>query len=417
MLFQLRVANQLAEFALRAAGLDPTNFRKLYWDVFDKKAALPADVVCPYFLSDESVNAKIRVASFGPYVAYLEIEVADEIIGNRIRERLTHYSEESRGMSVSERERKELLAKIDKIVAAEGVNLKKAEPGGDVLTRPAQESLMRFCDEMDHTYRALVYWRFRDSTMSKKDRVFAAKWLAGRYAIEKDPYLWYELSMVLYNGKNLAVPEIADALIEILKNPRYGESRCMLCDVLRRTKDSRATSVLVSALDEDELAWMALESLAKLRATEHVERIRKLLRHPRADVRRQAKKTLAKLGFPVEVPPPPVHLVKNQKSMPKDLEEWSTNLDMEDLDPTVEKLTQCVESGFTRTEVAEISGVVDGMKHNQTRTFRFPVSTNKNAGELWVAVFMDDIESPDLYIFATPEIIHRLGAITEGKGQ
>jgi len=83
----------------------------------------------------------------------------------------------------------------------------------------------------------------------------------------------------------------------------------------------------------------------------------------------------------------------------------------------VEKLTQCVESGFTRTEVAEISGVVDGMKHNQTRTFRFPVSANKNASELWVAVFMDDIESPDLYIFATPEIIHRLGAITEGKGQ
>jgi len=104
--------------------------------------------------------------------------------------------------------------------------------------------------------------------------------------------------------------------------------------------------------------------------------------------------------------------------MPKDLEEWSTNLDMEDLDPTVEKLTQCVESGFTRTEVAEISGVVDGMKHNQTRTFRFPVSANKKRQRtMGRSLHGRYRESPILYIFATPEIIHRLGAITEGKGQ
>jgi len=104
--------------------------------------------------------------------------------------------------------------------------------------------------------------------------------------------------MVLYNGKNLAGPEIADELIQILKNPRYGESRCMLCDVLRRTKDPRATSVLASALDEDELAWMALESLAKLRATEHVERIRKLLRHQEPTCAARQRRPWQSWGFP-----------------------------------------------------------------------------------------------------------------------
>jgi hypothetical protein len=116
---------------------------------------------------------------------------------------------------------------------------------------------------------------------------------------------------------------------------------------------------------------------------------------------------MKKLGFPVEAPPPAVHLVKDRRSLPKELEEWSSNLDLSDLKPTLEKLGKCIENGFSVREIAEVVGVADEMKHNQTKFFCFPIISGDREIELWLELFMDDIDSPDLAIHSNPRVIQK----------
>ena len=128
----------------------------------------------------------------------------------------------------------------------------------------------------------------------------------------------------------------------------------------------------------------------------HIPKIRKYLRDPSNDVRRQAKKTLQKLGVAVEAPPTPRHLVKNRRSYPKSLQEWSSNLDMDDLVPTLKKLARCIDKGFGESEIAEVAAVAEDTPVEQTRTFRFPVRSRDRTGDLWIELFMDDTDAPDV---------------------
>jgi hypothetical protein len=158
-----------------------------------------------------------------------------------------------------------------------------------------------------------------------------------------------------------------------------------------------------------------LQALAKLKATRHAGAIRRCLRHADPDVRREANKALKKLGLADELPPPPVHLVKGRARIRKGLAEWSQNLDLDELRPTLAKLSQCVDKGFGPDEVAEVVGVVEAMRPEQTKTFCFPVGTGKKRRELWLSVFMDDVDSPDLAVYADGDVIARLGSVLSAK--
>jgi hypothetical protein len=48
------------------------------------------------------------------------------------------------------------------------------------------------------------------------------------------------------------------------------------------------------------------------------------------------------------------------------------------------------------------------MAHDDTRTFRFPVSVDGAECEVWISVFMDDEDLPDLAIFGPASLIGRL---------
>src|SRR4029077_205815 len=102
------------------------------------------------------------------------------------------------------------------------------------------------------------------------------------------------------------------------------------------------------------------QALAKLRATKHADAIRQCLSDPDADVRREAKKALKKLGVPSDepAPPPPVHLLKGRGGgkIPPGLEEWSQNLEMNELEPILAKLATYIDRGFGKPEIAEVLG-------------------------------------------------------------
>jgi hypothetical protein len=210
-------------------------------------------------------------------------------------------------------------------------------------------------------------------------------------------------------GTITGLPEIAEDLIRLIEDRRYGHHRGPLCQALAKAKHPRAADVIASVMGEKYMALFCLAALGKTRGAEkHIARIKKFLSDADSDVHREAKKLLKKLGVPVEVPPAPVHVVKGKRNAPEGLEEWSANLDMDDVAPTLQKLAARVREGFGDTEIAEVVGVAEQMEPEQTKALRFPIEADGEKSEVWIGIFMDDVNSPDLSIFAVPRLLKGL---------
>lgn len=402
MQFEVKLPGRLAGWALRTAGTEAFTYYQREMDVLLEGASLPFNVSCPYFSLDKLVPVRITALALSPD-AHLRIEVDDGVIGNRIREHLVRYSVENNGLAVLDRERKAILEKVDNTLKLYGLTHEQLQRRKTILTRPAMEVLMRLCDETEDHHKIDIYQLFTPHSVSKANRAFAAGWFLGLFEAERIPH-----EQTCCRIWELACPQIAEDLIRLIEDRRYGNRRSMLCLALAKTKYPRGAKVIASILDDEGMARSGLEALGKLKATQHVECVRRFLRHPDANVRREAKKTLKRFGCPVETPPPPVHLVKNRRSVTNDLEEWSANLDIEELKPTFDALSKCTETGFGSQEIAEVLGVVDDMKHDQTKAFCFPIAENGQKSEVWVVIFMDDIDSPDLEIYGSAELIQNL---------
>jgi len=396
---------------MRAAGVEMSLYQQLFFEVIEKKTKLPAVVNCPYFLSDEPVNVQMTVLALG----HLKIEVADDEIGKRIQAEVLRYTTRKEGVAAAKEEHETLYDHFRKILEPDGVKPEDVEANKVTLSRRAQEELMALCDQTHHANRGPVYWQFTKSQIPKEDRAFVAHWLLKQFAAEKDPYTRSDISTVFLNHRDLALRELADDVIPLIKDSRYGVSRSGMIHLLTKIRHPRAAEVIASVMDEHLLAWSALNGLGQLKAKQYEPQVRKYLRDADSEIRLQARRALKKMGCVVEVPPPPVHLVKNRRLLPKGLEEWSTNLDMGDLHPTLEKLAQCVEAGFGEQEIAEVIGVAEETRHDQTKALRFPVTTQGQESELWVIIFMDDIDSPDLCIHGRPELIQKFAATVDLK--
>jgi len=411
MNFEVKIGQQNDVWVMRAAGVEMDAYQELFHQVLTKKAKLPADVNCPYFLSDEPVNVQITVLEFG----HLKIEVADSAIGKKIHAEILHYSQLRLGNVTGNSEHEALYARIDKILKPDGVTVSDVEAGKVTLSRRAQEEFMRLCEEVHFTGRHSVYWQFTKCAIPKADRAFVAHWLMKRFAVEKDPCVRNDIRAVFLNNGDLPVRELAEDLIRLAKDSRYGKSRSGMILLLSKTRHPRAAEVIASVMDEDRLAWSALRSLGNLKANQYAEQIKKYLRDANSDVRLEAKRALRRIGYPMPTPPPPVHLVKNQKLLPKGLEEWSANLDFENLEPILKTLTGCVDGGFGAQEMAEVVGVAEETRPEQTKAFRFPITAKGQQSELWLVIFMDDIDSPDLQIHAAPEEIRKFESSVDLK--
>jgi len=394
---------------MRSAGVQMDAYQELFHQVITKKAKLPAVVTCPYFLADEPVPVRITVPEF----RHLKIEVADAAIGEKIEAEVLRYTANNRAQAIADEEHKALYARITKILAADGVTPQDVQAKKVTLSRRAQEELMRLCEEVRHTERHSVYWQFTCGQIPKADRAFVARWLLRRFTAEKDPSTRNDIETVFINHSDLALPELAEEVIRLVNDSRYGTNRSGLIYVLSKTKHPQAAEVIASVMDQGRLARSALRCLGSLKARQHEAQIRRYLRGPDSEVRREAKRTLKKIGCAVEQAPPPVHLVKNRKSLPSGLEEWSANLDFENLEPVLKTLTTCVDEGLGEQEVAEVIGVAEETQPEQTKAFRFPIKANGQPSELWVVIFMDDIDAPDLEIHANTAIIKKLDAVVD----
>jgi len=338
-------------------------------------------------------------------VVRLRVSADHKATERAIRQRMERYSVENGGEATLDRERDAVWKRINAILERDGLTADAVDAGDALLTARAVESLIELAAGIDWSHVNNVSDLFANGHVVPAARERAVRWLLERFAGTPDPFERDQLSLRIEEN---TLPAVAADLVDLIRNRRYGGSRAALLVALAKSKHPDAADVIASVLHEDGMAWAGVRALAKLKAKRHADKVRRCLRHPDSDVRREAKKALKALGAPVDAPPPPVHLVKGRARPPKGLLEWSRNLDMDELDPTLKALARCVHRGFGANEIAEVIGVVEAMRPEQTRAFRFPVTSARKSDELWVIVFMDDVDSPDLEIRAGPGLIEKL---------
>lgn len=394
-------------WTMRAAGIEMDAYQELDFKIITGKVKLPARISCHYFLSDKPVLVHIIILANN----HFEIEVGDDRIGQAIQQEITRFDPLSRGPA-ADQAHKELYARISKILQPDGVTVEGVEQGFAVLSRRALEGLMKLCEETHFAQRHSIYWQFAHGKVSKADRAFVARWLFERLTIEKDPSTRSDIDTVFLNNRDLILPELADDAIRLIQNPRIGGG---MNYYLTKLKHPRAAELITAVMDQGNLAWISLRCLGDLKAKQYEAQVRKYLRDPDSEIRQEAKRALKKMGCDVGKMPPPVHLVRNRKLLPKDFEEWSANLGFEELEPVMKTLASFIQDGFGATEIAEVLGVAEATKTEQTKAFRFPITANRRKSEVWIVFFMDDINSPDLEIYANAELIKKLETVVESN--
>ncbi len=409
MAFEIDLPRGIDAAMLRWAGMVVDAYIQRTMSVAIEEAFAPFAVQLPYFLSEAPVSITVTVLQMGDVVR-LRLAVPVVAIEQNIHDYLHRYSAENDGKAVVERESKALWDRINAILSGEGLSVETLHQDR-LLNRRAIEALIDLADDVARPQRATITDVFVNGRVKRGDKEFAVRWLIGVFAANLDPFERSQLSLRISEN---TVPAVAEDIIQLVENRKYGESRFGLLMALAKTKHPRAADVIVSVLHEKHLAWPGIEALAKLNARQHVEKVRPFLRDRNSDVRRQAKRALSKLGFPEVSRPDPIHVVRKPK-IPSDSTEWSVALDMDDVEPTLNILASCVERGFGAEEIAEVVGTVDEMTLDQTRTFRFPVIVDGLDDELWLVIFLDDVDSPDLAVHSSATVIDRFRSSVTGQ--
>jgi hypothetical protein len=89
--------------------------------------------------------------------------------------------------------------------------------------------------------------------------------------------------------------ESFDEIVELVCDKRHGSGRKMLVAALGKMKNPRAVDVLIGLLDDEEVVGHALIGLKKLKAQQARIHIERLINHPKAWVRKEAKQALVKM--------------------------------------------------------------------------------------------------------------------------
>lgn len=101
------------------------------------------------------------------------------------------------------------------------------------------------------------------------------------------------------------------------------------------------------------------------------------------------------------------------RKLPKGLklEESSRNLDMEQLEPLLKKVSSLIEDGFKEDEIQEVCELAEEMEVEQEKGINFPIQFDGEKTGFRIQIFMDDIDAPDLYFFAPPKLAEEIRKI------
>ena len=82
------------------------------------------------------------------------------------------------------------------------------------------------------------------------------------------------------------------------------------------------------------------------------------------------------------------------------LQESSMNFDMEHLERFLLRLVGLIPDGFGQAEVTKLMMMARAMAHDEERSHEFTIQIEGRQSPFKVRIFMDDIDSPDVYFFS-----------------
>jgi hypothetical protein len=104
------------------------------------------------------------------------------------------------------------------------------------------------------------------------------------------------LGWVVGNALSVVADDsVFDEIAALAQDPGYGKARQMIVLGLGRSKDPRAVPLLVGLLGDGDVVAHAVMALGRLSPPGVRPAVERLLNHPQALVRREAKKALARL--------------------------------------------------------------------------------------------------------------------------
>jgi hypothetical protein len=93
----------------------------------------------------------------------------------------------------------------------------------------------------------------------------------------------------------VADDSVFDDIVKLVQDKKHGKAREMVAVALGNMKNPLAVDVLIELLKDDEVAGHALIALGKLKSWKARPYIEPFLEHPKAWVRKEAKRALAKI--------------------------------------------------------------------------------------------------------------------------
>lgn len=406
MRFEVELACAAA-WVLRAAGLNSDQYQAAYRKSRDvgQPSYVPFTAQVEYLLADRPVEVSIACLRQEP--AHLLVESPDDSIGKSIQDVMQRYSVENDGEAVAQAEFRSYGESLRSIFLPGGLQLNaraglvRSDGTKGVLNRGMIDALCALFECSPRPHRFNIANLLHKKYVARADRRYVGSWLLSQLPRARDPAGERDLLSPLWQG--VTHPGLADDMIALLVSG-YPDPGGLLA-ALAATKDPRAAGVIASLGDRQ--PWAVIDCLRQLRATEFAPMVRTYLKHPDSEIRQLARKTLGQLGFPVEKYPPPVHRVSSRRKIPVGLKEWSMTMGVEDIEPVFLNLATFVDSGFSALDIKEIVGVAEAMEVEQSRAFRFPISANGKQAELWVSLFMDDIDLPEVAVFGPPDVIEK----------
>lgn len=85
-------------------------------------------------------------------------------------------------------------------------------------------------------------------------------------------------------------------------------------------------------------------------------------------------------------------------------QESSANFDIENVRPFLQRISQLIESGFNEPQIEQVFQLAEHMKIDEEKGFDFPIKYSGKSANLRVQIFMDDLNSPDIYFFSLPPL-------------
>ena len=97
----------------------------------------------------------------------------------------------------------------------------------------------------------------------------------------------------------------------------------------------------------------------------------------------------------------------------EELQESSTNFDMENVRPFLQRISPFIESGFGEAQIQQVCQLAENMPHDTEKELEFPIRYAGRDSLLRIGIFMDDINAPDVYFFSPPALAAQIDAEME----